>query len=91
MNIVQTFARCQTLPCANFCTPPKSYPVENFPHPYLYNLKAKILKDINILDEIAIKGLLVLNFAPAAQENFPEQVAKVTCLNSSCGVLCLVL
>lgn len=52
----------------------KLYPVENFPPPILYNLKANILKVINNLAEIAIKGLLVLNFAPAAQENFSEQV-----------------
>lgn len=68
---MQTYAGCQTLPCAKFCTPPKLNPVENFPHPpklnpvknflhpHLYNLKVKILKDINIMAEIAIKGLLV--------------------------------
>lgn len=74
------------LPCAKFCTPPKLNPVENFPHPHFINLKANLLKDINILGEIAVKGLLLQNFAPAAQENFPEQVAKVRCLNNSCEI-----
>ena len=53
---------------------PQLNPVENFPHPHLYNLKANILKVINILAEITIKGLLVQNFAPAAHESFPALV-----------------
>lgn len=63
-----------------------STPVQTFAYPHLYNHKANLLKVINILAEIAIKGLLVLNFAPAAQENFPEQVTKVRCLNNSCEI-----
>ena len=38
------------------------------------------------MSAIVIMGLLVQNFAPADQENFPEQVTKVRCLNNSCEI-----